>query len=1020
MVEIDELILHQLAASLAVSEVSDVKNPDQDEVSSKMKVSRSATENCSSNCDEGPQDCEMPQGFECELIAPSNTQEDKPEMLNSPSTSKENRPPETSIERNVSTVEESSLVPSGTQERPNGLIPYFAIFKLPESDQKCSQKDPLSNDVETPIPNYKNHEEASCHSERSSKDERHKTKVTISQRQVEHVSLCPEVPKLLDEDETHDLGLDAKCENHKPMDMVQQVALLCIPELVRAQKEVQEAISDEDQLNAEAKALFEAFLLIICSRCQLEPNIELTKDVVVRILERLNESWPDYIVDEMCQQIASNDVMGELPLLTADTLMKALTNDVQDFPTEREFLPSTHWKDALSRKPGAPLNRIFTASNLDYSADTYSSFWWASWAWLTLVITVIAYMLRGFTGVRTEMGKIDCNTAPLNEMGCRLANSLILWFEIFVQLTVIGVPFIYLSTVGNSVHAQRRSLITYIAFPIGIVTVVFYTVVCYSVEFDNKVFSTEKLEDRNILYNGSLLMGIILVIIQVGHFMRLLLPSKVVAKAWFKPFASGMVRMERWTKLSAAFKVQCMLSNALCCHGDNVEGPNPSLNLDEKQNQRIGLHMALKVIQGLHADHSITLLRFQEQVHLSRKGPGRLAIWRQVWSKQIQKDQGIWISPYLGSSNMMQWLIVALLPVAGNLVWIQANHIIDSKTLTIPDLTIWNLRAFIIVGGLGAFLGATYVAASYVPGAISLTMQFRTGLLGSLRDEKFLMYRKAQETRTMLYGATVWGLVLSVILLWISFGLLAFLISYDVTRFLVTSILINVIGFLITWMIKEILLRVFRRRWYRGFYRCKPANANILNVVMDCWNLGFSSMFIVARFVKVFLCLAVNFGRVDVPFLSTDLSKFGSINLDDLPMSFRKDLLIHEAHRHPYIERLGLLYLLKLRLGRKFGTRSGGAWRILFVLAVMPWLKRYRKASMLKQSQSSLSSTRNQRRDIFGEDPSTSSMDVKTDLVERSEQLERENAYLRHKLAQYEMGHQQRTPVHSSILKGTF
>ena len=91
VVEIDELILHQLAASLAVSEVSDVKNPDQDEVSSKMKVSRSATENCSSNCDEGPQDCEMPQGFECELIAPSNTQEDKPEMLNSPSTSKENR-----------------------------------------------------------------------------------------------------------------------------------------------------------------------------------------------------------------------------------------------------------------------------------------------------------------------------------------------------------------------------------------------------------------------------------------------------------------------------------------------------------------------------------------------------------------------------------------------------------------------------------------------------------------------------------------------------------------------------------------------------------------------------------------------------------------------------------------------------------------------------------------------------------------------------------------------------------------
>jgi len=342
---------------------------------------------------------------------------------------------------------------------------------------------------------------------------------------------------------------------------------------------------------------------------------------------------------------------------------------------------------------------------------------------------------------------------------------------------------------------------------------------------------------------------------------------------------------------------------------------------------------------------------------------------------------------------------------------------LDSKY---PELTIWNLRAFILVGGLGAFLGATYVAASYIPSAISLTMQFRTGLQGSLRDEKFLMYRRAQETRTMLYGATAWGLLLSVVLLWISFGSLAFLVTFDMTRFLVTSILINIIGFLITWMIKEILLSVFRHRWYRGFYRRKPANANILNVVMDCWNLGFSSMFIVARFVKVFICLAVNFGRVDVPFLSTDVSKFGPINLDDLPISFRKDLLIHEAHRHPYIERLGLLYLLKLRLGPKFATRSGGAWRILFVLVLMPWLRRYRKVSILKQ-RSSLFLIRNQRRDTFGTGPSTSSIDDKTVVYERNQRLERENAYLRRKLAQYEMAsHSQRIPLQGSIFTGTF
>jgi hypothetical protein len=42
------------------------------------------------------------------------------------------------------------------------------------------------------------------------------------------------------------------------------------------------------------------------------------------------------------------------------------------------------------------------------------------------------------------------------------------------------------------------------------------------------------------------------------------------------------------------------------------------------------------------------------------------------------------------------------------------------------------------------------------------------------------------------------------------------------------------------------------------------------------------------------------------------------------------------------MERWAMLYLLKLRHGAKFGTRAGGAWRILFTLALMPWLRKYR------------------------------------------------------------------------------
>ena len=64
--------------------------------------------------------------------------------------------------------------------------------------------------------------------------------------------------------------------------------------------------------------------------------------------------------------------------------------------------------------------------------------------------------------------------------------------------------------------------------------------------------------------------------------------------------------------------------------------------------------------------------------------------------------------------------------------------------------------------------------------------------------------------------------------------------------------------------------------------------------------------------------------------------------MDKLPLTFMKDILIHEAHRHPYIERLGVMYMMKLRHGTKFANTAGSVWRLIFVFALMPWLRRYR------------------------------------------------------------------------------
>ena len=56
----------------------------------------------------------------------------------------------------------------------------------------------------------------------------------------------------------------------------------------------------------------------------------------------------------------------------------------------------------------------------------------------------------------------------------------------------------------------------------------------------------------------------------------------------------------------------------------------------------------------------------------------------------------------------------------------------------------------------------------------------------------------------------------------------------------------------------------------------------------------------------------------------------------------QRDILAHEAHRHPLIELLGVMYMMKLRYGESFAKQSGSCWRLILVYALCPWLSKYR------------------------------------------------------------------------------
>merc|ERR1712013_498223 len=117
---------------------------------------------------------------------------------------------------------------------------------------------------------------------------------------------------------------------------------------------------------------------------------------------------------------------------------------------------------------------------------------------------------------------------------------------------------------------------------------------------------------------------------------------------------------------------------------------------------------------------------------------------------------------------------------------------------------------------------------------------------------------------------------------------------------------------------------IFMKLTHAGYYRKKPTSANVFGFALECWYLGLTLAFVVTRFVKFLISTALYVGRIDRPVLADGL------------------LLAMDAHRHPYIELMGLMYLMKLRHKEDFGSAPGSAWRLLFVDALMPWLKKKR------------------------------------------------------------------------------
>jgi len=154
---------------------------------------------------------------------------------------------------------------------------------------------------------------------------------------------------------------------------------------------------------------------------------------------------------------------------------------------------------------------------------------------------------------------------------------------------------------------------------------------------------------------------------------------------------------------------------------------------------------------------------------------------------------------------------------------------------------------------------------------------------------------------------------------------ITFLLVWPTSRPIVVEIATQVIGIVITVVVKIVVCFLAMRTAYSGFYRTKPMFANVFNVALECWALALTLALVAGRLAKFLVITSFYVGRIDRPVLADGLF----LQVDMLPLVFRQNLLSTESHRHPYIEMLGQMYLMKLRHRERFGSRAGSIWRLL-------------------------------------------------------------------------------------------
>jgi len=252
------------------------------------------------------------------------------------------------------------------------------------------------------------------------------------------------------------------------------------------------------------------------------------------------------------------------------------------------------------------------------------------------------------------------STTP--RFGCVLGEAIIDWLIIFVQLSVLGVFFLFLSTLGNSTYINEGNRwVSLACVLVSIAVIVVTTILSFAYRVKTVAFSTVKQDQYKPLYISALVCGCLVLLLQITQLARMIFPSGLGLglSSEFDRLASSAVRLEQQTKRAARYKVNRMVANALACHSSDSLSSRSLLGSTDFKTEKSG---------SINSLISSALCNYNARLSSREEIGGVWWVLCNYWfGSRLLQQEGVVIFPRLLWSNLGQlFIFIALIYMWSN------------------------------------------------------------------------------------------------------------------------------------------------------------------------------------------------------------------------------------------------------------------------------------------------------------------------------------------------------------------